>query len=81
MLDEVKPGWYRQINLRKLDLACSDKCVLGQVYGDFQTGGFELSGVYPNANPMAFIDSRENDKAWRHEIKRRRGERNDVNSG
>jgi len=83
MLDEIKPGWYQQINLRKLDLECSDRCVLGQVYGSYEQGVFELNATYPRINRLVFHDlgSSRNHKAWKNEIKRRRGERNAVDSG
>ena len=34
LLDERKPGWHRQINLERLDMANPCLCVLGQVFAE-----------------------------------------------
>lgn len=33
LLDEKKPGWYKQIDVKKLHLSSCTDCVLGQLYG------------------------------------------------
>jgi len=33
-LDEVRPGWERQIDIGTLELNACDQCVLGQVFGE-----------------------------------------------
>lgn len=33
-LDEIRPGWEFEIDLRKLELSNSCRCVLGQLYVD-----------------------------------------------
>jgi hypothetical protein len=38
ILDELRPGWYQDIDLEKLDLISSWHCVLGQLYGHFGEG-------------------------------------------
>lgn len=37
-MDRRQPGWYRKINTRQLHIAHSDRCVLGQLYGDYYRG-------------------------------------------
>ncbi len=37
-LDAVDPGWYRHMDLRRLELADGTACVLGQRYGSFLLG-------------------------------------------
>mgnify|MGYP001564744249 FL=1 len=38
VLDRVYPGWWRKIDLDRLDMKdCSD-CLLGQLYGDYRSG-------------------------------------------
>jgi len=32
-LNDVKPGWYRGIDLAKLDISCPDNCACAQVEG------------------------------------------------
>ena len=34
-LSAIRPRWYREINLERLDLATCDDCVLGQLFGDY----------------------------------------------
>lgn len=42
LLDEVRPGWAIEIDLTTLDMASADYCVLGQLYGEYDDGLFEL---------------------------------------
>ncbi len=37
-LDRVDPGWYRHVDLDRLELADGARCVLGQCYGAFFLG-------------------------------------------
>jgi hypothetical protein len=37
-LDQHEPGWTASIDLDQLDMSRCDRCVLGQVYGDYGTG-------------------------------------------
>lgn len=37
-LDDVMPGWYRQIDAATLELGDGRCCVLGQLHGDFRLG-------------------------------------------
>lgn len=37
-LDERRPGWEFEINLRRLDIASHCSCVLGQLYGSYVRG-------------------------------------------
>lgn len=37
-LDRYRPDWYRRLDLDRLDLASTRRCVLGQVYGDYGSG-------------------------------------------
>jgi len=34
-LDTIEPGWYRHIDLKRLELSDGAACVLGQRYGSF----------------------------------------------
>lgn len=37
-LDKVYPDWDTKIDTEKLDIANSNRCVFGQLYGNFSTG-------------------------------------------
>lgn len=39
-MDELRPGWWRDgtFRLEIFDLASRSRCVLGQIFGDFNTG-------------------------------------------
>jgi hypothetical protein len=41
-LDEHQPGWSRFIDLKKLDISSSCRCILGQLHGDYEAALFEL---------------------------------------
>jgi len=48
LLDAEKPGWAKEVDLRKLDMRSTRTCVLGQVYGAYHFGTDQLqleSGV------------------------------------
>lgn len=34
-LDEVRPDWWRSVNLERLDLVSGDDCILGQIWDDY----------------------------------------------
>ena len=35
LLNKINPGWVDKINLEELNMFCSDKCIIGQLYGDY----------------------------------------------
>lgn len=42
LLDTKIPGWRELVDFDKLDLLNANMCILGQVYGDFGQGVYEL---------------------------------------
>lgn len=48
LLDRKNPDWFRQINVKTLDLNSTRNCVLGQLYGDFLVGvrQIEFSSIW-----------------------------------
>jgi hypothetical protein len=34
-LDSIRPGWFRRIDLRTLDISSDDCCIVGQLFGSF----------------------------------------------
>lgn len=42
LLDDIRPGWARQINPDKLHLSSCIDCVLGQVFGSYSFGRSRL---------------------------------------
>lgn len=38
LLDQVRPGWERDIDTERLDVSSVLNCPLGQLYGDYHTG-------------------------------------------
>ena len=38
LLDKENPGWERKINLRKLDMADPELCIIGLLYGNYLVG-------------------------------------------
>lgn len=43
LLDETRPGWVQEINVKILDLRSPILCILGQLYGgDYSRGWLEL---------------------------------------
>ena len=70
VLDRVKPGWYRFVDVTCLELASTENCVLGQLYGDFTRGHYVVAQHHPYViNAFAGGSS---DDVWRAEIELRR---------
>jgi len=42
LLDDKYPGWYKKIDLEKLDMYSAYNCILGQLYGTFRKGFRDL---------------------------------------
>ncbi len=42
LLDRVLPGWTNKVDLDVLDVSRGDTCVIGQLYGKFSKGRYEL---------------------------------------
>lgn len=43
LLDQKRPGWYREIDLDQLEMGSDTKCVLGQLYGEYIKGRYTLT--------------------------------------
>lgn len=87
LLDRVRPDWYMQVQPGNLDLADTEQCVLGQLYGNYRIGVWHftprfldtvLYGFNLNRNlTWYWPGKREGDfskltEAWREEIAMRR---------
>ena len=49
LLDKERPGWREEIDLSQLELSLGCLCVLGQVFGHYNSGVFALWNVNPDA--------------------------------
>lgn len=38
LLDELRPGWYLQIDLEMLNVCMYNRCILGQLFGNYHIG-------------------------------------------
>lgn len=38
LLDDRKPGWANRVDVDRLEMQACDRCVLGQLFGDFHEG-------------------------------------------
>jgi hypothetical protein len=47
LLDQVRPGWWREIALDRLAMESCNDCILGQLYGGFDNGvrTLDLNGM------------------------------------
>jgi hypothetical protein len=83
LLDEKMPGWEGKINLDKLDLYNTEKCILGQLCGDYFCAGEVCRGAAVRAaygftilrDPQGMFDIFEGFTAltneWREAIQNR----------
>lgn len=67
LLDDMSPGWYTLVDVDELDIWNAEKCILGQVYGDYFTGR-EALGI-ASVSPFGFADGDRD--AWIREIEKR----------
>lgn len=55
LLDRERPGWRKRVKPSKLHLADCHTCVLGQVYGSFDSGLSALGLTYFDAEDYGFL--------------------------
>lgn len=53
-LDERLPNWRSEINLDELSLQNGDKCVLGQLFGDYDRGSHLLDVSWEKSAKLGF---------------------------
>lgn len=51
LLDDRRPGWAFDMSVEKLDMADSEWCVLGQLYGSYHSGLERLGLVESMSHP------------------------------
>lgn len=85
LLDELYPEWEKQIDLDLIDMADGDRCIVGQLFGDYEGGLHDLGlggdtegadhGFYLPA-PADWRDERWEalGEMWITEIRNRTGE-------
>lgn len=44
LLDEQRPGWWQRIDILKLEMNNCSKCILGQLFGHYDSGLTRLFG-------------------------------------
>ena len=73
-LDQRVPGWFHRIDVNRLDIGNGRECVLGQLYGFYDTGLKQLGigwwRVPGFGFPLPLLGSLN--KAWRMEVASRR---------
>lgn len=78
VLDFAYKDWFIKINLSILDMELSDKCILGQLFGNgqsgFEKGLKELFGIiiYDKHYMDDIFGYRSNVEHWKQEIRRRK---------
>jgi len=76
-LDKLKPGWAQEINLETLEsrvILARQKCVLGQLFGDFAIGYNKINSDEDPAINAAFVKDGV-EKFWKEEVQNRCGDK------
>jgi hypothetical protein len=62
LLDKTRPSWYEGVSVGALNMLNGDVCVLGQIYGLYETG---LSMLFSSefAYPPTYVGKRDLDSA------------------
>ena len=63
LLDEKRPGWFREIAMDRLAMSNCTDCVLGQVYGSYWSGCNAL-GLMPFRDSYGFFTKTEKYEYW-----------------
>jgi hypothetical protein len=82
LLDQRVPGWRRVVDGDALDLASCERCVLGQVFGDYERGlialgiseedeVIEMYGFNADDEDGSSVSYRSLRAAWRRVLRRR----------
>lgn len=76
LLDRKMPDWYRRINTDRLSMISKSNCILGQLYGTYETGLYRLGCDGPDNGFAAKAPFRWGvlHRLWQKEIRRRRAE-------
>jgi hypothetical protein len=79
LMDEQTPDWFEIVDLATLQMADCDRCILGQVHGEYIWGSELLGLTMEGQIELGFTDRRWGgsdyyllDEAWTREIVRRR---------
>lgn len=44
-MDEIRPDWYRDINLSLLDMSEGSSCIIGQLWGDYRENVYDVADL------------------------------------
>lgn len=70
LLDKVDSGWRKKVNLSKLAMDEPFNCILGQLYGSYETGMIKLFGhTSPTWVKDDIFGIQASNKEWKKEIK------------
>ncbi|SRR5258708_1979855 len=74
-LSVIRPGWVKDIDLKKLDLSNANTCMIGELYGEYSPGiekiGLDEYGDVPEQMGFYAQSTREYKvltKAWKNFI-------------
>lgn len=76
ILDAALPGWHNRIDLSKFDINHNSNCVLGQLFGSYGKGFYELRilGIFVgHGSPFSSEYRSVRGPQWVEEIKQRQG--------
>ena len=59
-LDERLPDWKTKINIEEINIATFDKCILGQIFGNFCLSFEKLNHEFSSLEELGFIVSCSN---------------------
>lgn len=79
-LDQVRPGWEKEIDVDQLNIGCPYRCIAGQLVGDFENyGRLGLKGSSASNGmqsvALEVVVARDEYRlltdAWKHQISKR----------
>jgi hypothetical protein len=71
LMDERKPGWFRRIVWRRLNMQDECNCIAGQAGLDWDELDDEFSSLYPRSVTSPFA-AKDTVPAWKTEVRARR---------
>lgn len=74
-LDDIKPDWYKDIDLDTIDMGDCNECLLGQLFGGYTDGIRTMIGSvnpYQRQDILRAFNSDIPKELWKFEVEARR---------
>lgn len=54
VLDDINPGWFNEVNVKELEMASCERCILGQIFESYGCGMSNITSEGLDPHVMGF---------------------------